>query len=141
MKKILTVGFMVIVFTACKKQNNTATTVAVDSIPSSDTVTATAKIIQGNVQGDKANGDAQLFKNNGNLKLFLSNFSTTNGPDLHVYLATDVGAATYIDLGLVKSTSGNQVYNISGNPDIVTYKYVIIWCKQFGVYFGGGKWM
>lgn len=141
MKKILTFILMITIFIACKKQNNTPTTPATNSVSPLDTLIATAKIIEGSIPGDKANGDAQVFNNNGKWKLFLSNFSTNNGPDLHLYLATDANATTFIDLGLLKSTSGNQVYNIGGNPSLVTFKYVIIWCKQFTVYFGGGKWM
>ncbi len=140
MKKILTLGLMIIVCFACKKQNNTPTTIATDGRPTGNVI-ATANIIEGSVPVDKANGNAQIFYDNGSLKLYLYNFSTTNGPDLHVYLATAANAATFIDLGLLKSTTGNQVYNISGNPSFITYKFVIIWCKQFGVYFGGGQWM
>jgi hypothetical protein len=140
MKKLFTVLLAIIIFNACKKENNTPTNPGNDNRPSGSII-ATAKITEGNTPGDKANGDAQLFNDNGTWKLFLTNFSTNNGPDLHVYLATTQNASSFIDLGLLKSTSGDQVYNISGNPSLVTYKYIIIWCKQFSVYFGGGQLM
>ena len=80
-----------------------------------------------------------VFNDNGKWNLFLSNFLSAGGPDLHVYLATDAAASVFIDLGKLKSTSGNQTYAINGNPSLSNYKYVIIWCKQFGIYFGGGE--
>jgi hypothetical protein len=139
MKKISVVLISLAIIIACKKENNTPTTPGTDSKPAGSVI-ATTKIIEGNTAGDKANGDAQIYNDNGTWKLLLTNFSTNNGPDLHVYLATTPTAASFIDLGLLKSTSGDQVYNISGNPSLVTYKYIIIWCKQFSVYFGGGQW-
>lgn len=102
-------------------------------------VIASAKIVQGNHPSDKANGDAMVYNDNGKWNLFLSNFSSVNGPDLRVYLATDASASVFIDLGKLKATSGNQTYAVSGNPNLSTYKFVIIWCKQFGIYFGGGE--
>jgi hypothetical protein len=140
MKKILPVLLvMAAIICACKKENNTPSTPGTDSAPLG-TVIASATITSGSTPGDKASGDARLYNENGSWKLFLSNFSTTNGPDLHVYLSTDQNATTFIDLGLLKSTSGNQVYNLSGDPGLATYKYVLIWCKQYAVYFGGGVW-
>ncbi|SRR5215204_5462423 len=42
----------------------------------------------------------------------LSNFSTTNGPDLKVYLSKQVRPVNFIRLGDLKFTSGNEVYDI-----------------------------
>ena len=102
-------------------------------------VIASARIVQGKHPVDKANGDAQIYNDNGKWNLFLYNFASVGGPDLRVYLATDATASVFIDLGRLKANSGNQTYAISGNPNLSAYKYVIIWCKQFGVYFGGGE--
>ena len=139
MKKLFALLLVVVMFNACKKENNTPTTPTADERPSGSVI-ASAKIVEGNIPGDKANGDAQIYNDNGTWKLYLSNFSTTNGPDLHVYLATTENATSFIDLGLLKSVTGNQAYNINGNPGLSTYKNIIIWCKQFGVFFGGGQW-
>jgi Electron transfer DM13 len=137
MKKILSLLMLAAVFAACKKDNGGDTSVnpGTDGTPPG-AVIAMARITEGNVPGDKANGDAKIYNDNGKWRLYLTNFN--NGPDLHVYLATDATAATFIDLGRLKAVSGNQTYDIPGNPSTATYKYVIIWCKQFGVYFGGG---
>lgn len=138
MKKIAFVLMTFVVIASCKKSNDTNTTPANDGKPAG-TVIATAKIVEGTVPGDKANGDAMVYNNNGVWKLFLTNFSSVNGPDLHVYLATSPSATSFISLGKLKSTGGNQTYDIAGNPDLKNYKYVIIWCKQFSIYFGGGQ--
>lgn len=39
----------------------------------------------------------------------------------------------YINLGLLKGTSGNQNYEIS--VDIIGYTTAIVWCKRYGVLF------
>jgi Electron transfer DM13 len=140
MKKNLLLIFLVALLFSCKKDSGSPTS----GNPSNDgtppgIVIATARIMEGTVPGDKANGDAKVYNDNGKWRLFLTNFTTNNGPDLHVYLATSQSAGTFIDLGTLKAVSGNQTYDISGNPSLSNYKYVIIWCKQFGVYFGGGE--
>ncbi len=138
MKKALFMLLAVVSLASCKKTNETTTTPATDGRPAG-TVIATARIMEGTTPGDKANGDAMVFNDGGKWKLFLSDFSSVNGPDLHVYLATNTSAAAFLDLGKLKSTSGNQTYDITGNPDLKNYKYVIIWCKAFSIYFGGGQ--
>lgn len=138
MKKIAFFLVAAFMFASCKKSNDTPTTPSNDGKPAG-TVIATAKIVEGTVPGDKANGDAMVYNDNGVWKLFFTNFSSNNGPDLRVYLATNASAASFIDLGKLKSTSGNQTYDIPGNPDLKNYKFVIIWCKQFSIYFGGGQ--
>ncbi len=138
--KLFILLLAVVTFNACKKENNTPTTPGTDETPSGSVI-ASANIMEGDTPGDKANGNARIYNDNGTWKLYLYNFSATNGPDLHVYLSTTENAATFIDLGLLKSTTGNQVYNLSGNPNLSTFKYILIWCKQFSVFWGGGQWM
>ncbi|HEY7163923.1 MAG TPA: DM13 domain-containing protein [Candidatus Binatia bacterium] len=76
--------------------------------------------------------------------LRLSNFETSNGPDVHVYLvaaevANDnatVKQAGFIDLGSLKGNKGDQNYELPSNADLNKYKSVSIWCARFGVNFG-----
>jgi hypothetical protein len=42
----------------------------------------------------------------------------------------------FIDLGSLQSTSGNQVYNISGSPDLTVYKYALVHCVDYNHLFG-----
>jgi len=71
--------------------------------------------------------------------LRLEDFSVTRGPDLHVYLSRNADVKTaddlgvYHDLGLLKSSKGNQNYQLPSNHE--GFKSVVIWCQAFGVLF------
>lgn len=71
--------------------------------------------------------------------LRLEDFSSTNGPDLYVYLASDTGALDYVSLGRLKANNGNQNYDIPEGTDLAKYDTVLIWCKQFSVLFGSAE--
>jgi hypothetical protein len=72
-----------------------------------------------------------------------TDFSTSNGPDVRVYLvaaddATDNGTvekAGYIELGPMKGNQGDQNYRIPADVDLSKYRAVTIWCKRFAVNF------
>lgn len=76
--------------------------------------------------------------------LRLTNFKTSNGPDVHVYLVaandvTDsatVTSAGFIDLGSLKGNIGDQNYTIPADVDLAKYRAATIWCKRFNVNFG-----
>jgi Electron transfer DM13 len=67
------------------------------------------------------------------------NFKVTNGPDLFVYLATDISASDIVDLGKLKANNGNQNYQIPSGTDLSKYNTVVIWCKAFSVLFGSAE--
>src|SRR5437016_12878135 len=90
-------------------------------------------------------GTATIFQmGNGNRVLRLTSFSTSNGPDVHVYMvaaddAKDVATvqqAGFIDLGVLKGNIGNQNYSLGSDLDLAKYRAVSIWCKRFSVNFG-----
>jgi Electron transfer DM13 len=76
--------------------------------------------------------------------LRFTNFSTSNGPDVHVYLvaaddAKDVATveqAGFVDLGVIKGNVGDQNYTLASDLDLAKYRSVSIWCKRFSVNFG-----
>jgi hypothetical protein len=80
----------------------------------------------------------------GKKTLRLTNFETSNGPDVHVYLvaaqdAKDNEAVTktdVVDLGTLKGNIGDQNYELPANADLAKYRAVTIWCKRFSVNFG-----
>ncbi|HKU77016.1 MAG TPA: DM13 domain-containing protein [Pyrinomonadaceae bacterium] len=80
----------------------------------------------------------------GKKTLRLTNFATSNGPDVHVYLvaaqdAKDNDAVTkagFLDLGTLKGNIGDQNYELPANADLAKYRAVTIWCKRFSVNFG-----
>ena len=80
----------------------------------------------------------------GKKTLRLTNFATSNGPDVHVYLvaATDakdndaVTKAGFVDLGSLKGNIGDQNYDVPANVDLAKYRAATIWCARFNVNFG-----
>lgn len=136
MQKTLLLILFVTLLAACKK-NNTVDT------PSNDPVNPAAPLLaKGNFSGTpghSVSGTAEIINDNNVKKLVLKNFSATNGPDLKVYLSTNTQAGSFISFGALKSTSGQQVYDISGMPDLTQYKFVLIWCQQFSVLFGSAE--
>jgi hypothetical protein len=80
----------------------------------------------------------------GNKVLRLSNFETSNGPDVQVYLvaandANDdetVTKAGFYHLSALKGNKGDQNYDIPATIDCSKYKSVTIWCRRFGKNFG-----
>jgi hypothetical protein len=135
MKKTLLLLIVSFTFFACNKKEETTTPVTTDK-PAGTLVTSAPMSGSGSY---KVSGNAELYNNNGVWKLYLSNFSSSNGHDLKLYLASDASATTFINLGKLKSTNGDQTYDITGTPDLKTYKYALIWCQQFSVLFGGGQ--
>jgi Electron transfer DM13 len=75
--------------------------------------------------------------------LRLTDFMTSNGPDVRVYLvaATDasdndtVKNAGFVELGKLKGTEGAQNYDVPVSVDLEKYRAVTIWCARFGVNF------
>jgi hypothetical protein len=73
--------------------------------------------------------------------LRFEDFSVTNGPDLHVFIATGVAPTDrndlgdYVDLGELKGNLGNQNYEIPDNVSLDDYNSVVIYCVPFHVVF------
>jgi hypothetical protein len=76
--------------------------------------------------------------------LRLTNFSTSNGPDVRVVLVPtkqlknneDVKNYKYIELGKLKGNKGDQNYEIPDEIDVSAYGAVSVWCKRFNENFG-----
>jgi len=76
--------------------------------------------------------------------LRLTEFATSNGPDVRVYLVAAADAADdatvkqagFVELGKLKGNQGDQNYAIPSDLDLDKYRAVTIWCRRFGVNFG-----
>ncbi len=76
--------------------------------------------------------------------LRFTNFKTSNGPDVHVYMVASDDAkdnatvlrAGFIDLGEIKGNIGDQNYPLGPDVDLSKYRAVSVWCKRFSVNFG-----
>jgi len=79
----------------------------------------------------------------GSAVLRLENFSTSNGPDVHVYLSaapadgpSDTFGRNPIELGSLKANQGNINYAVPAGANLATVKAAVIWCRRFSVGFG-----
>ena len=92
-------------------------------------------------------GRATIYKEgDGRLVLRLTNFKTSNGPDVHVVLiaAKDAdddanflkSSTERVELGLLKGNEGNQNYNIPAGTDLKKFQTVSIYCERFNANFG-----
>ena len=71
--------------------------------------------------------------------LRVENLKATNGPDLYVYLSTDVNTSDIVNIGRLKGNIGNQNYEIPTGTDLSKYDTVLIWCKAFSTLFGSAR--
>lgn len=85
--------------------------------------------------GHPGSGTARIIKTDSGDVVRYENFKTLNGPDLYVYLAKDLDAKEFVSLGELKATEGNVNYEVPQGTKVADYRYVMVWCKQFGVLF------
>lgn len=108
---------------------------------------ASAKpLVSGSFKGlaHVTNGEAAVFEVGGKRVLRFTGFSTSNGPDVHVYLVAAADASDdatvrysgFINLGKLKGNKGDQNYELPANVDLSTYRSVSLWCQRFNVNFG-----
>ncbi|MBU47461.1 MAG: hypothetical protein CL920_02050 [Deltaproteobacteria bacterium] len=84
-------------------------------------------------------GKVSVYKtSSGERFAFSSNFSSSAGPDLYIYLVKAsngaVSGSNYVNLGKLKSTTGTQTYTLNQSSN--GYKSIVVWCQRFGVNFG-----
>ncbi|WP_299459200.1 DM13 domain-containing protein [uncultured Microscilla sp.] len=65
-----------------------------------------------------------------------SNFSSSAGPGLHVYLSNSTTGG--LEVAPLRKTSGSDTYQVSGVA-LDQYKYVLVYCKPFSVTFGAAE--
>jgi Electron transfer DM13 len=81
---------------------------------------------------------------NGDRYVRLERFSTSDGPDLHVWITDQTAGGSwgkyddgrYVRLGELKGTDGNQNYHIPAAANLSGMRSVVIWCDRFNVAFG-----
>jgi hypothetical protein len=90
-------------------------------------------------------GTATIYRvDDGSRVLRLTDFTTSNGPDVRVYLVAAQDAADnetvkkagFVELGKLKGTDGDQNYAVPVDLDLGRYRAVTIWCRRFSVNFG-----
>jgi hypothetical protein len=92
----------------------------------------------------QTSGMAQILQlADGSTILRLTDLSTSNGPDVRVWLssktaeaAADAGNGRWLELGGLKGNRGDQNYSIPAGTDLSGYPSVVLWCRRFSVAFG-----
>jgi hypothetical protein len=92
-------------------------------------------------------GRATIYQmEDGKLVLRLTNFATSNGPDVHVILVAAKDASDddnflksnteRIELGKLKGNEGDQNYDIPAGTDLAKFASVSVYCERFNANFG-----
>lgn len=138
MKKILIPFVMALaILTACKKEKTSSTEVAMDPVDTTAQLKYRGVFSSGPY--GTVTGVVKIYAKTNLYSLVLDSIAVSNGPDLHVYLSKEVQPINFIDLGKLRATRGTQVYDISGKPDFMDYKYALIHCQQYNHLFGSAN--
>jgi hypothetical protein len=111
---------------------------------------STAKTLETGIFHGKVHqtsGRATIYKEaDGKLVLRLTNFKTSNGPDVHVILVAVKDAeddanflksdTARVELGKLKGNEGDQNYDVPAGTDLTKYQTVSIYCERFNANFG-----
>jgi hypothetical protein len=95
----------------------------------------------------QTSGRATIYQDaDGKLVLRLTNFKTSNGPDVHVILIAAKDAdddanflksnTARVELGKLKGNEGDQNYAIPRDTDLSKFQTVSIYCERFNANFG-----
>jgi hypothetical protein len=95
----------------------------------------------------QTSGRATVYQEtDGKLVLRLTNFKTSNGPDVHVVLVAVKDAeddanflknnTVRVELGKLKGNEGDQNYAIPAGTDLAKFQTVSIYCERFNANFG-----
>ena len=98
----------------------------------------------------KTSGRATIYREaDGRMMLRLTNFKTSNGPDVHVVLiaARDAdddanflkSSTEKLELGALKGNEGDQNYDIPISTDLDKFQTVSIYCERFNANFGAAS--
>ena len=106
-------------------------------------------VLVGRLEGKAhpTSGSATIYEGPGGKRfLRLTDFTTSNGPDVHVVLARAEdpaleqkivkGNLDYVELGKLKGNQGDQNYDVPVAVDLQKYNAVVIYCVRFNAVFG-----
>ena len=95
----------------------------------------------------QTSGRGTVYKtSDGRQYLRLTDFSTSNGPDVHIILARSddenltqeivKGQLDSVELGPLKGNQGDQNYDLPASVDLQKYNAAVIYCERFHAVFG-----
>lgn len=85
--------------------------------------------------GHRATGNVRIVETPEEKIVRFEDYNGTNGPDLRIYLASDLEASEFVDLGPSRANKGNINYSVPLDVNVSDYPYVLTWCRAFGVLF------
>ncbi len=137
-KLVKKIGVVLLVFsllsTACKKKEKMTT---LDEVVDANSIKLKKGVLSDGDPSHKSAGQVEVFQGTISKTLQFTSFVGSTKPDVRVYLSTQAtNIATAVELGPVKATQGSFNYTFDDKLDLSNYKYVVLWCKQFGVLFG-----
>lgn len=121
--------------TGCKKES-TPTVTLNETIDATKSTPASIGGGFNSGQYGTVTGTAGIFLTADKYQLALENFSTSNGPDLKVYISKEKAPVHFVNLESLKATSGNQIYDIPAGANPKDYSYALIYCQQYSHLFG-----
>ena len=95
----------------------------------------------------QTSGRGTVYKtSDGRQYLRLTDFSTSNGPDVHIILARSddenltqeivKGQLDSVELGSLKGNQGDQNYDLPASVDLHKYNAAVIYCERLHAVFG-----
>lgn len=102
-------------------------------------------------QEHETTGVAKLVRlADGRVQLLLENLDTSDGPDLRVWLTDQrvrggsngwyvFDDGRYVEVGELKATKGNHVYDVPPGTNLDGLRSVTIWCRRFSVSFAAAE--
>jgi Electron transfer DM13 len=129
--KFVSVFFCIVMLNSCSSNDEEAVPVA--PVDMSNSVSYKGMFVS---SAHPTSGEVQINKEKTMLNFV--NFMSDSGPDLDIYLASDLSniKSNFLNLGDIKGLKGNYGYSLPANTDYSKYKYVVVWCVDFDVNFG-----
>jgi hypothetical protein len=122
--------------------STTASATATSTAPPQPEILAEGAFVS---QEHDTSGTARVLElPDGSRVLRLEGFSTSDGPDVHVWLSDAAAGGDwhsyddgrFVALGEIKATDGNHNYAIPADADLTGLQSAVIWCDRFNVAFG-----
>lgn len=80
-------------------------------------------------------GRALLIEKDSQKILRFEDFETINGPDLRIYLSSELGVEDAVELGPIRATRGSVNYELPAGTDTAKHNKVLVWCYTFSILF------
>ncbi len=136
---------LVLFAAACSSGTTTAGTApAASSAASSPPTPSDGVVASGEFEriGYDGSGTASIADTGDGLEVRFTDFEVEQGPALRVYLSTASAGSEeslydddFLDLGELRSFSGDQTYEVPAGMTLSDYRSVVIWCADFSVGF------